>query len=115
MFYVRHIQDPCAGIFLRSLVYDPPANKTAIHKRKFPAATLRPGILGWLCHTIVLCGHLGLLQMVVTTASVPIAFAFTKGLSTLQEWQNWNSKSSCDSNTMCLGSVRRLPSTCNKL
>ena len=89
--------------------------KSVIHNRKFPADTLCPGILGWLCHTAVFCVHLGLWHVVVTTASVPISFASTIGLSALQVWQKLKSNRSCDRNTMCFGSVRRFPSTCNNL
>jgi hypothetical protein len=85
-----------------------PASRTAIHKRKFPAEIFVPGIMGWLCQVVIFLGHFGLLQMVVTTALVPTSLVSTRGLSVLQEWQKLNNNRSCDKNTMCFGSLRRL-------
>ena len=86
---------------------DPPASKIAKQRRKLPAGNFVPGINGWLCHVYFRLGHLGLEQLVVTTASVPTWCTSTSGLSCLQLWQKPNNSNNCERNTMCLGSVRR--------
>ena len=82
---------------------EPPPSRVAIHMRKFPAEILVPGIIGWLCHIVVFCGHFGLLHMVVTITFEPTSLVSTRGLSALHEWQKRNNNSSCDKNTMCFG------------
>lgn len=68
-----------------TLLAEPPANKMAKQRRKFPAGVKVPGMYGWLCHTFSRFGHLGLLHVVVTTAIVPTSRHLTTGLSALQE------------------------------
>ena len=93
----------------KTLVTDPPETNTANARRKFPAAICVPDIFGWLFHTFTLLGHLGLWQVVVTTAIVPSWRTSTSGLSVLQKRQNWNRRSKLDRKTtcMCLGCERR--------
>lgn len=95
-----------------TLLAEPPANKIAKQRRKFPAGILVPGIYGWLNQTFSFSGHFGFWHLVVTTAIVPTSRLSIKGLSALQAWQNWKRRSSLEKNTICLHSVRRLPS-CN--
>ena len=68
---------------LKTLEEEPPPNNMAMQSRK-------------------------LVQVLVTTAFVPICFASTEGLSALQMWQKLKRSSSCDKNTMCFGSVLKL-------
>lgn len=86
---------------------DPPASRISIHNRKFPAGNFVPGITGWLYHVYLGFGHLGLEQLVITTASVPTWWTSTIGLWALQLWQKPNNNSNCDRKTICLGFVRR--------
>ena len=62
---------------------EPPAKRTAIHRRKFPAGICEFGIAGWLCHVFTFLGHLGLKQLVVMTASVPTCLGTSSGFSAL--------------------------------
>ena len=68
---------------LKTLEEEPPPNNMAMQSRK-------------------------LVQVLVTTAFVPICFASTEGLSALQMWQKLKRSSSCDKNRMCFGSVLKL-------
>ena len=106
---VRRVTQPkpmCRNICI-TLLGDAPASNMAKHNRKFPAAICVPGMFGWLLHVRTCLLHAGLWQVVVTTAMVPSCCALTSGLSALQVWQKVKSKSSCERNTMCLGSARR--------
>ena len=91
-------------------VIEPPAKRTDMHRRKFPAGSLVPGIFGWLCH-VYTEQHPGFVQTVVMTALVPTWCASTSGgFFPLQKWQDWNNNISWDRNTMNLGSFLRWPS-----
>ena len=91
-----------------TLLAEPPANKIAKQRRKFPAGILVPGMYGWLYQTFSFSGHFGFWHRVVTTAMVPTSRLSSRGLSALQAWQNWNRRSSLEKNTMCLDSTRWL-------
>ena len=87
----------------------------ASERRKLPAGIAKFGILGWLCHVKVFSLQHGLLHVVVTTTSVLIDFASTRGPSDLQEWQYLNNRSNCVQKTTYFGSVHKLPSVTGKL
>ena len=98
-----------------TFVTEPPAKRTAIHRRKFPAGICEFGIAGWLCHVFTFLGHLGLKQLVVMTASVPTCLASSSGFSALQTWQNWKRSNNWLRNTICLGSVLKFVPANNNL
>lgn len=75
---------------------EPPASKIARQRRKLPAGNFVPGMKDWLCHVLFGLGYLELLQLLVTTASVPTCWTSTIGLSALQLWQKPKSNSNCD-------------------
>lgn len=86
---------------------EPPASKIARQRRKLPAGNFVPGMKGWLCHVLFGLGYLGLLQLLVTTASVPTCWTSTIGLSACSYGRSQRATATVTKNTMCLGSVRR--------
>jgi hypothetical protein len=69
----------------KTLLAEPPATKIAKESRKLPAATLLPGMEGWLRHVFSFFLHNGLLQLVTTVAIVPVCLTSTEGSGVLHE------------------------------
>ena len=90
----------------------------AKQSKKFPAAILVPGIVGWLFHTVSLLEQVGLLQVVFTTAIDPTSVAVTAGLSAFRGERSGIARGAVLGTRCALGrseSFRHRETTCEEI